>query len=223
MTLRYLTTIALTMTLLIISGCAPQPKIANENHLKLHQEKTKSLLILPPMNLSTDAEAKDSYMSTLEMPFASMGYYVLPVEMVSDIMKQEGITSTEMLYEMPLNKLQEYFGADAVLYTRIKKWDVSYMVFASTITVSVSAEIISTKTSEKLWSNTGSVTENLTGQNSGGSAIGLLVSLVDTAINTAAADYVKYARIANARLINSLPVGPYHPLYINDKESPVKQ
>ena len=36
-------------------------------------------------------------------------------------------------------------------------------------------------------------------------------------INTAAADYVKYARVANNRLIYTLPVGPYHEQHLKDQ------
>lgn len=205
---------------LIISGCAPKMDVVTkgEKFPKMYEQQPKSLLILPPMNESTDAEARDYYMTTVEQPFGMMGYYVLPVEIVNDAMKQEGIVNTEMLYGMPLNKLQEYFGADAVLYTKIKKWNVSYLVIASTLTVSVEAQIVSTKTSEVLWEYTGTVVQDLSSRGNGNGGLAeLIVNVVATAINTAAADYVKYARVANARLLSSTPFGPYHPLYMKDQ------
>ena len=183
----------------------------------MYDQSPRSILILPPMNESTDAEAKDYYMTTVEMPFALTGYYVFPVEMVSDIMKQEGVYDTELLYQLPLDKFYEYFGADAVLYTHIKKWDVSYMVIASNLTVSIESEIISTRTSEKLWNYTGTVVVDLSGGNSGGGIAGLIASAIVTAINTAAADYVTYAHVANARLISTIPAGPYHEMYMKDQ------
>ncbi|MDQ7067442.1 MAG: DUF799 family lipoprotein [Sulfurimonas sp.] len=112
------------------------------------------MLILPPMNESIDAEAKDYYMTTTEMPFALMGYYTFPTEMVSDIMKQEGVYDTEILYNMPLDKYYEYFGADTVLFTRIK---VGYFIYGTCFkfrTISIEAKIVSTKTSEELWKYT---------------------------------------------------------------------
>jgi len=36
--------------------------------------------------------------------------------------------------------------------------------------------------------------------------------------NTAAADYVTYAKQANARLIYTLPAGPYSPMYMKDQD-----
>jgi hypothetical protein len=206
----------------VFSGCtttpAPQPT-KGSLFPKMYEEQPRSLLILPPMNESTDAEAKDYYMTTVEMPYALMGYYTFPVEMVGDIMKQEGIYDTELLYEMPLDKFAEYFGADAILFTRIKKWDVAYMVVASNLTVSIESKIVSTKTSEVLWAYNGHIVVDLSGGNNSGDLAALIVNAVATTINTASADYVKYARQVNARMMYALPAGPYHPLYLQDQET----
>jgi len=209
--------LALTISILTFTGCGPAYITKGVAFPKMYNQKPKSLLILPPMNESTDAEAKDYYMTTTEMPFALMGYYTFPTEMVSDIMKQEGIYDTELLYNMPLNKFYEYFGADAVLFTKIKKWDVSYMVIASKLTVSIEAKIVSTKTSEELWKYTGTVVVDLSGGNSGNGLAGLIAKVVVAAINTATADYVKYAKVANSRLIYTLPAGPYNEYYMKDQ------
>jgi hypothetical protein len=208
----------LSLSLLILAtGCAPTLVTKGEEFPKMYEEQPKALLVLPPINESTDVEAKPYYMTTVEMPFAMTGYYVFPVEMVSDIMKQEGVYDTELLYQLPLDKFYEYFGADAVLYTHIKKWDVAYMVIASTLTVAVESEIVSTKSSEVLWNYNGTVVVDLSGGNQGGGIAGLIASAIVTAINTAAADYVKYAHVANARLVNSLPAGPYSEQHLKDQ------
>lgn len=201
----------------IFTGCGATYVTKGTKFPKMYEEQPKSILILPPMNESTDAEAKDYYMTTTEMPFALMGYYTFPTEMVSDIMKQEGVYDTEILYSMPLNKYYEYFGADAVLFTKIKKWDVSYMVLSSSLTVSIEANIMSTKTSEELWKYTGTVVVDLSGGNSGGGIAGLIAKAIVTAVNTAAADYVKYAHVANKRIIYTLPAGPYNEMHMKDQ------
>ena len=206
----------------VVSGCgaASQAITKGSAFPKMYEEQPRSLLILPPMNESTDAAAKDYYMTTIEAPFALMGYYTFPVEMVSDVMKQEGVYDTELLYDLPMDKFREYFGADAVLLTSIKKWDVSYMVVSSTLTVTIEAKIVSTKTSLELWRYAGSVTVDLSGgNNSGGGIGGLIASAIATAINTAAADYVTYARQANARMVYALPAGPYHEMHMQDQSA----
>ena len=216
---RILTYFALTFVILVFTGCgATIVKVTKATAFpKMYEQKPKSLLILPPMNESTDAEAKDYYMTTTEVPFALNGYYTFPTEMVSDIMKQEGVYDTETLYNIPAQKYNEYFGADAVLFTKIKKWDVSYAVIASTLTVSIEARIVSTKTSEELWKYTGTVIVDLSGGNTGGGLAGLIAKAVITALNTATADYVKYAKVANRRIIYTLPAGPYSVLHMIDK------
>jgi len=202
---------------LLLTGCAPKQVTKGEAFPKMYEQQPRSILVLPPMNETTAADAKDYYMTTIEVPLALAGYYVFPVEMVSEIMKQEGVYDTELLYNMPLDKFYDYFGADAVMFTKIKKWDLSYAVIASSLTVTIESEIVSTKTSEKLWNYSGSVTVDLSGGNSGSSWQGLIINAVMTAVNTAAADYVTYARQANARMFYSLPFGPYSPRYMQDQ------
>ncbi len=214
---KLLTLLTLITSMFILSGCGASYVTKGTEFPKMYEQAPRSILILPPMNESTDAEAKDYYMTTTEMPFALMGYYTFPTEMVSDIMKQEGVYDTEVLYNMPLDKYYEYFGADAVLFTRIKKWDVSYMVLASSLTISIEAKIVSTKTSEELWTYTGTVVVDLSGGNSGGGIGGLIAKAIVAAVNTATADYVQHARTANRKIIHTLPFGPYHELYMKDQ------
>lgn len=210
----------------LFAGCAPKeepkPVTKMDAFPKMYEQKPRALLVLPPINESTDAEAKGHYMTTIETPLALHGYYVFPVELVGEIMKQEGVYDTELLYSMPPAKFYDYFGADAVLYTHIEAWDVSYAVVASTLTVSIRAEIYSTKSAEKLWSQTGTVRVDLSGGSGGGGLSALIADALATAINTAAADYVTYARQANLRLIGTLPVGPYHERYLQDGGDPLR-
>lgn len=223
--LKLFSLISSAFIMLTVSGCAGNtPMVTKGNEFpKMYQEPPKSLLVLPPMNFSSDAEAKDYYLTTIETPLAQMGYYVFPVEMVSDIMKQEGVYDTELLYNMPLDKFYEYFGADAVLFTRIVDWKVAYYVLNAFLTVTIESEIKSSKTSEQLWTYRGSVQVDLSGGNGGGGGglLGLLVQAIETAIKTAAADYVEYAHVANARLLHSLPVGHYHPQFMKDQDNQV--
>lgn len=210
-------TLLLVLSILFLSGCVTPTYITKgEEFPKMYQEKPRSLLVMPPINLSTDAEAKDYYATTVEMPIALHGYYTFPYQLTADVLRQQGIYDSELVYDVPLNKFHDYFGADAVLFTKINHWDTSYSVIASTLTVSISAEIKSTKTSEVLWQYSGTVVVDLS-VNGGGGLAGLLVSAIATAINTAAADYTTYAKQANGRFIGSMPVGPYHPMHMKDQ------
>jgi len=204
--------------LLLFTGCTPKMVTKAQEFPGMYTEKPRSLLIMPPMNESTAADAKDYYATTIEMPLAFHGFYVFPYEITSDVLKQQGIYDSELLYNLPLNKFYEYFGADAVLFTKIRKWDTSYMVLASSLTVSIDAEIKSTKTSQVLWKYNGTVVVDLSGGDTGGGLAGLIAKVVVAAVNTASADYTTYAKQANARFIGSMPYGYYHPAYLKDQE-----
>ena len=91
------------------------------------------------------------------------------------------------------------------------------MVLASSLTISIEAKIVSTKTSQELWKYTGTVVVDLSGGNSGGGIAGLIANAIVTAINTAAADYVQHAHTANRRIIYTLPFGPYHEMHLKDQ------
>lgn len=208
-----------------LNGCVAHQRQTSKmaEFPQLYEENPASILVLPPINESTDAEAKDYYSTTVPIPLMLHGYYVFPYELTAEILKQEGIYDTELLLNMPMEKFYEYFGADAVLFTVIRKWDVRYLVFASSLTVSVDCEIKSTHTSNTLWKYNGEVVVDLTANNnnSGGGMAGLVAQVVATAINTATADYVDYARIANDRAMAALPYGRYHPLYKKDMEQKI--
>lgn len=219
--------IALAGLLVLFGGCAAKrtsAELPTRDQLSpaMYAERPRTLLVLPPMNATTDAEAKGHYMTTIEAPLAQMGYYVFPIELVSEIMKQEGVYDTELLYKLPLQKFRDYFDTDAVMFTRITKWDVAYGVVASTLRVTIAAEIRSTRTGRLLWHDQGTITADLSGGVSSSSLTGLLVNIVSTAVQTAAADYVEYAHKVNRRMLYTLPAGPYHELYGADQDLHVR-
>ena len=208
-----------TLAVIYFTGCTPKMVTKGEEFPGMYNEKPRSLLIMPAMNESTAADAKDYYATTIEMPLAFHGFYVFPYEITSDVLKQQGVYDSELLYNMPLTKFYDYFGADAVLFTKIKKWDTSYMVLASNLTVSIDAEIKSTRSSEVLWKYNGTVVVDLSGGNSGGGGLaGLIAKAVVAAVSTAAADYTTYAKQANGRFVGSMPYGYYHPGYLKDQD-----
>ncbi len=205
--------------LVFISGCATTNYVTKgEEFSGMYEEKPRSLLIMPPINLSTAADAKDYYATTVEMPVSFQGYYTFPYELTAEVLKQQGVYDSELVYDIPLTKFYDYFGADAVLFTKIRKWDTSYTVISSSLTVSIDAEIKSTKTSKVLWQYNGTVFVDLSANGGGGGVAGLLINAIATAITTAAADYTTYAKQANGRFISSMPFGPYHPQYLKDQK-----
>jgi len=202
--------------LLLGTGCTPT--ITKEEFApKMYSEHPLSILILPPINKSTAADAKEYYAATIAEPFTNWGYYVFPMEVVGDVLKQEGLYDTETMENVPPQKFKEYFGADAVLYVTIMKWNTSYLVVAGSVSVQLSCELRSTITGEVLWFYDDEFTVDTSGDSGGaGGLAGLLVKAVSTAIKTATTDYVPVAQKVNEKLLLAMPHGKYHARYQKD-------
>jgi hypothetical protein len=197
-------------------GCTPT--ITKEEFApKMYTDHPASIIVLPPINQSTAADAKEYYSTTIAEPLTNSGYYVFPVEVVNDILKQEGLYDTETMTNVVPQKFKEYFGADAVLYVTIQKWNTSYLVLSGGVTVKLACELKSTKTGETIWFYDDEVEVNTTGDSGGaGGLAGLLVKAVATAVKTAMQDYIPVAREANEKILTAIPFGKYHKDYNTD-------
>jgi len=132
-------------------------------------------------------------------------------------MKSQGLYDTEMIADQPLDRLGS-ISAPTPSYLLTSRMDKSFMVLASTLTVSVDAQLKSTKTIACSGHIPGQSSQNLSGQNSsaGNPLVGLIAQALVTSVNTAAADYVPYARLANVQLLQSMPAGKYHARFGQD-------
>lgn len=207
--------------LLFVNSCTTV-LTKHEAFPRMYEEKPLSVLVLPPINESTAAEATEYYSTTITEPLALKGYYVLPLEVVFDLLKQEGLFDSDMLLNVQPQKFKSYFGADAVLYIRILKWDKAYYVVGGHVTVSVDFQLISTLTGEKLWQYNGTIQLDTSGDSGSNSGIaGIIASLITTAVKTATQDYIPLAKKANIKALVSIPHGKYHELFEEDKEEQV--
>jgi len=198
------------LSLLIVSGCATIIT-KGEAFPKMYTEEPVSILVLPPINESTAAEAKEYYSTTIAEPLSFAGYYVFPIEIVNEILKQEGIYDTELLVNLEPSKFSEYFGADAILFTRIIEWDTAYFVIGGNVKVHIVFELVSTKTGETLWNYNDKLTVDTTAAtNEIGGAAGILLQLAPTAAKTAAQDYIPIAKKVNIAVLQTMPYGVYH-------------
>lgn len=206
-----------------LTGCATY--ISKEEFApKMYTEHPVSVVVLPPMNNSTAADAKDYYATTVAEPFTNSGYYVFPMEIVNDILQQEGLYDTETLLDVPVQKFREYFGADAVLYVTIEEWDTQYLITSGSVTVKAVCELKSTTSEEVLWFYDDKVSVNTSGSSGGaGGLAGFLVQVVTTAIQTAATDYVPVARNVNKNIFLAMPNGKYNARFDKDQKDRIKK
>ena len=106
-------------------GCSSTPILKSVAYKGMYDEKPLSILIMPPVNRSTNVEAKEYFHSTLLIPIADAGFYVVPPFLSMEILKKESAYDSEMFLSSALTKFGEVFGADLVLFTIIHRWDKS--------------------------------------------------------------------------------------------------
>jgi hypothetical protein len=211
-------TVILTVMLaaLTLANCTSKQVTKGERFPHMYVEVPASILILPPTNESAVADAKIYYVTTIQECLSDWGYYIFPYEISSDILKSWGIYDSDLTKDMPLAKFHEHFGADAVLFTTIEKWDVSYLVIASNLTIAIDCKLMSTKTNRQLWKYNGTIVIDLSGRVRIG-PVGLLVKTVVGAVKIAIGDYVPYVKQVNYSFLWSLPFGKYHQQYLGDQ------
>ena len=201
---------------LMAGGCTSTPP-PDYTNFRLH--RPRSILVLPPINQSTVVQGTYGYLSTVTMPLAEMGYYVFPVVMVDQFLRENGMPTAGEMQQVPLDKVAQIIGADAVLYVTLQNYGTKYVVVSSTTTVEATARLVDTRTGLTLW--TGSVVAQ-EGSGGSGNILGDLISAALTQVVNSSTDRAhSVARTANVRLFTvkdrGLLFGPYRPEYDQDK------
>ena len=199
----------------LLQGCAaPQPY----NYTNLRAHPPRSILVLPPLNESTDVMGPYSYVSTVSHPLGELGYYVFPVAVVDQYLKDNGMPTPGEMHQIPLEKVRDIIGADAVLYTTLTQYGTKYQVVNSVSTVGVRARLIDTQTGGLLWDGQAQVQEATGG--SGNAIADLVIAAVTQIINSKKDEAHNVARTANWQLFMTpdrrLLYGPHNPKYKSD-------
>ena len=203
----------------LATGCAtPKPY----DYTAYKQSRPRSILVLPPLNESPEVAASLSMLSQVTMPLAEAGYYVLPVTLVEETFKQNGMNTASDVHGVAPAKLKEIFGAAAALYVTVSKYGTSYSVISSDTIVSASAKMVDLKTGAVLWTGSASASNNEGNNNNSGGLVGILVTAaLKQIINTATDASHDVAGITSQRLFSTgynggLLYGPYSPKYVTD-------
>jgi hypothetical protein len=194
----------------LVSGCASVPK---KDYTKFNSASPRSILIIPVVNKSVNVDAPNYFLSSISIPIAEQGYYVFPVNMIKRVLEDDGLSDADMVHNAPVEKLASLFGADAVLYISIERWDARYVVFSTTITVSLNYVIKDGKTGDVLWADSRIVQFTPSSNSSGNPLADLIVMVANAAIAKAAPNYMPLAFQANAMAFAypgpGIPPGPY--------------
>lgn len=207
--------VACALGLAFLTGCATQK--APYDYSAFLQAKPATLLVLPPLNDSPEVTATPGVWSHATHPLAEAGYYVLPVTLVDETFRQNGVTTAHDAHEIPLPKLREVFGADAAVYLKVRQYGTSYAVIGSETRVTVDARIVDLRSGDLLWQGSATASSAEQQNQSGGGIVGLLVmAIVKQIIESSTDASFNYAGIANQRLLhgwreNGILPGPRSP------------
>jgi len=202
---------------ILITSCATKTTVTKKQaYPNMYEEEPLSILVMPPINRTTHTEAKEWFMTTLMQPVAFYGYYAFPSILTTEILKNESAFDSEMYVDGPLEKFNEVFGADALLFTTINKWDKDAV--RSFILININYVLKSAKTNEIIWSNTQEIKYDTSVDTYIPGLLGLVADLAASAINTGVTDYVPIARQVNFKGIADIPYGKYHPRHAIDTE-----
>ncbi|WP_431825933.1 DUF799 domain-containing protein [Burkholderia sp. F1] len=207
----------------LLSACAQPAKHLDYTAFKKSQPR--SILVLPPVNETTDVGATYGMLSQMTLPLAEAGYYVVPVAVMDETFKQNGLTNAAEIQDTPPAKLRDIFGADAALYSKVSKYGSVYQVEDSTTVVAASAKLVDLKTGDVLWQGEGRTTGKEVGNNMSVNGLGIVGALVQAAVKQVAHSLTDEAhdvagltskRLLSAGPPNGLPYGPRSTRYGTD-------
>jgi len=209
---------AAALVLTAMAGCATQK---HADYEKFRAEAPRSILVVPVVNRSVDVAAPDYFLSSISMPLVERGYYVFPVNLVKQVMADDGLSDSDMVHGQEPQRLASLFGADSVMYISIERWEARYVVLSTTVTVELNYALKSGRTGETLWTNHQTV--QYSPSNNGGGIAGLIAQAIVAAVHKAAPNYMPLAHQANNQALyakgTGLPAGPYDGMYGKDKDT----
>jgi hypothetical protein len=181
----------------------------------MYSEHPLSIAVMPPINTTTNVEAKEFFYMTLTKTLCERGYYVVSPFLCLELFKTESAYDAENYATAPLGQFRSVLGADAALFTYISDWKKS--TIGSSITVTIEYVLRSTVTNETIFQRKGTITYDTSVGMSGGGVFGALASMAASALNTALTDYLPVAGSCNEAVLSDMPAGKYSPSFEVDK------
>lgn len=200
---------SVVLAVVMLTGCVAQE--VKRDQSAYVAAAPRSILVVPVVNKSLEVDASNYMLSTLAVPMAEKGYYVFPVHTTKFVLEHEGFYESDRVHQQPTQDIAKLFGADAVLYVTINRWDAQYALLSTTVTVEAQYRMVA-KDGTEIWQDSRKVV--YTPQSSGGHPIAVLVSaLINAAVTRAAPNYMPLAKMANNQVfvtgVNAPPNGPY--------------
>src|SRR5258708_1698147 len=160
----------------VLGACATPP--APYDYTAFRQNRPVSMLVLPPLNETPEVTATYGVLSQVTLPLAEAGYYVVPVSLMDETFRQNGLNSPAEIHDVSPRKLREIFGADAAVYIKVTQYGTSYRVIASETRGTTQARIVDLRSGELLWQGTATASSSEKRNSNHGALSGLPVNSV---------------------------------------------
>lgn len=202
-------------TAVLLSSCVAT-HTRQSQYPKMYSEHPATILVMPPINNTTNVEAKDLLYTSISYPLIEAGYYVVSPHLAMELLKAESAYDAELFIDQDAAVFARVFGADAVVFSVIDTWQKQGFGIRTNIHYIVK----STTSNEILFERQCDLYLDLE-QNSGNSnksLLGALVDLTASVIATVATDHIEAARKCNYYIFQDIPRGKYSPEYQQDGE-----
>lgn len=216
-----ITLLFLLISSLLLGGCqSPEPY----DYTHFLESRPRSILVLMPSSSSTEIKAGPAVLAHAVRPLSEAGYYVFPVTLVNETFKQNGLNVAEEIQQVPLSKLHQIFGADAVLYLEVPTYGSRYLVLDSITEVRVNARLVDIKNGNTLWTGSASASNKEDQQQSGGGILGqVIIAAIEQVVNQVSDSSFDIAGVTTQRLFSThsraaILAGPYSPDYQKDAQ-----
>jgi hypothetical protein len=196
--LKLIRVFSVVLLAVLASGCATKEAYDLGT---FHSTQPKSILVVPPINRSTDVQATTSVLATLPYYLGEKGYYVFPVNTVKTLLEHEGYYEPAEIHAAPPEQLAGLFHADAILYVTVHEWTSKYVLLATTTEVDLGYKLVAAD-GTVLWKERQEATYS-PNSNSGGGLAGLVVNAIAAAAERASPNYLPLTRRAHAMAIIS--------------------
>ena len=200
---------------LLLQSCAPKITRAVAYPAFYSDQRPLSILVMPPINKTTNVDAKENFYITMSRTLCERGYYVVSPFLAMELFQSESAYDAEMFISAPLNQFNEVTGADVALFTNITEWRKS--AIGAKVVVTVEYILRSTVSNETIFQRTGTITYDTSVNTGSGGIAGAIANVAASAIKTATQSYLPVANACNVTILSDVPAGKYNPSHDVDK------
>jgi cell division septation protein DedD len=136
---------------LLVSGCASdlQTRVAG-NLNSLSKDQTVAILPIETSDLGQQ-EMAEMFRQGLYANLKQSKFNLLEKYIVDGLLKQNNLTNPAGFLVINPMQFGEILGADAIIFSRINKVERNYLIVHSSIELSISIQMVDTRTGEILW------------------------------------------------------------------------